>query len=356
MFTNILSLIYYQLYMNVAIQISRSSSSTSINHIVNNKKKYDVYEINQNGANAKKNIVFADLGVKDLRKKDIDIFDEDKGFNISSIVVKDDAILIQLDYIRAVVLKNKAFLFMSHNISNDHTDQTNKLLVEIKKYFEEQNDPDNDHPLPFEIAILENVFVNVSNYYDDILDEIKPIFATFTNNLIHSNRFTEKLGKDLVNIQKRQINLHFKVKDIKERLQDILEWEEDDFQEFFISRKQDENIDTDIIEELIDKYKTFFEEYDDDLEKMSKLIDINLKNMNLHIAETRNNIARYNTKLSISTLGVTIANLISSAYGMNIYNYMENSDFAWFVVVGIMFILIFVVYWLCVKLFEDIEV
>lgn len=39
-----------------------------------------------------KNIIFSGLEIKDLNKRDIDIFDEDKGFSISSIVLKDDAI------------------------------------------------------------------------------------------------------------------------------------------------------------------------------------------------------------------------------------------------------------------------
>jgi magnesium transporter len=322
---------------------------------LNNTKSYEVYEIDRNGKYIKKNISFTDLGVKDLRKRDIDIFDEDKGFNISSLVVKDDAILIQLDYIRAIILKNNAYLFLSSKISSEQNEQTNNLLEEIKKFYDDININDNDHILPFEITILENIFVNVSNYYDEILDEIKPMFATFTNNLIHSNRFTGKIGSDLVNIQKKQINLHFKVKDIKEKLQDVLRWGKNDFEEFFISRKPEDPIDTDIIEELIDKYKTFFEEYDDDLEKMAKLIDINLKNINLQMAETRNDIARYNTKLAIITLGVTVANGITSAYGMNINNYLEGSSFAWFIVVFLMIVMIIIIYWICVKLFEDIE-
>lgn len=71
---------------------------------------------------------------------------------------------------------------------------------------------------------------------------------------------------------------------------EILEWNKKDLKEFFIDRKPNEDVDPDIIEELIDKYKTFFEEYDD-LEKISKLIDINLKNINLHMVEIHNNIA-----------------------------------------------------------------
>ena len=92
--------------MSVAITIHKKMDFKKQTQKNDQQKIYDLYEIDQFGKHVSKSLVFEDLQnqIQDLDKRDVDIFDEDKGYKISSIILKDNTIIIQVDYVRMIIM------------------------------------------------------------------------------------------------------------------------------------------------------------------------------------------------------------------------------------------------------------
>ena len=222
--------------------------------------------------------------------------------------------------------------------------------------------------------------------------------------IISSGDFGSRTKYDFVNIQTQHINLHYKLRDIKDLLDDISEQDDEELAEFNItldnlnlhsispspspspsilslnnqhnhtnnftdiesinneeckihfseiskkyskiSRSDTKHIHGDNlnIEQLIDTYRKFFENMDDQLGMMKNTLETLLKIIDINISEKRNDIARFDIKINIITLGISFATFISSSFGMNLKNHIENVNYSFYVANSIMIATVFIIY------------
>lgn len=108
------------------------------------------------------------------------------------------------------------------------------------------------------------------------------------------------------------------------------------------------------IQSLIEMYEKYFEDMDDQLGMMRNTLDVLLRIIDINISEKRNQIAKFDIKLNIVTLGVAFATFVSSSFGMNLQNHLEDMDAPFFVVNALMVIIVILIYIIVDRAFKRI--
>lgn len=273
-----------------------------------------------------------------LSKRDKYILDENVNLETCVLTTKNNCIILQIDDIKCIICSDHVLFVTNKQIHN-----FDAMLKSIKKSISEKKN--NESNTYNEFIVLEEIFIHVSNKYDDEVDKIIKIM-TEIHNAFNINNSSTVWNKIMITDNK-VIDIKCKVKDIKDKFIEILDWDKNDLADFYI--REDKNINSietavNQIELLIETYKEHFEDYDDKLSKMNKQLDLLVKKTNLLYAEKRNQIAIYNTQLSIVTLALTSANTISSIFGMNLKNYLEHNAIGFFIVVAFTFVTSIVCY------------
>ena len=328
-----------------------------------------------------------------LAKYDMRILDETMNLKVSSLIARKSitaaksVIIAKFDYIRSILCVDEVYIFMSNIDPNNKTILNFvDILTNAIKYVN-----DNNHNKRFESLVLEEIFKFIYEDFDTKLDKLAPKVVSI-NNTISNGSFGSRIKHDFVTVQTQHINLHYKIRDIKDLLDEISEQDGDELAEFDISNNLDfelksksslnnrrefnqnvidqnltehivaqhivaqHNVDSMnfTVEQLIDTYRKFFENMDDQLDMMKNTLETLLKIIDINIAEKRNDIARFDIKISIITLGVSLATFISSSYGMNLKNHMENMNYSFYIVNSIMVTIIFIIYIFTNKAFRNI--
>lgn len=305
----------------------------------NNNEREDTNIISREG-----NLIsFEDLQNKYyISKRDRYVIDKNIDLSVCMIVLKKNCIILQMDYIRCIITVDHILIFSDKSRSCSHKiiDAIKKALLEKHKgiktsVLKMRNSPDSENNIPDQFTVLEEIFINISSMYEDRTDQLITDVSNI-NRRFNSDEPDKVVKNTIPFIESRVIDLKYKVCDIKDKFSEILEWDTEDMEEFCLEREMEINKEIEIeqVETLFENYKARFEDYDDKLGKMEKQLNLFMKKLNLLYLDKRNRIAIFDTNISIVTLSITIANIISSIYGMNLKNHLEDNPVAFFVTVG----------------------
>lgn len=263
-----------------------------------------------------------------LSKRDIKIIDEKQNFRISTLIPENKFILAKFDYLRTIIFQDHAIIFKSQNNIASKQIRTfiNNICIRIKS---ETDD--------FVLMMLDSILKNIDDYYDNLVEEIKPEVFEINNIINEGKNIKANLRIKLTQIQTKFINLRYRVKDIKELLQEIKDWNEIEVYSFNLTQKEELN---DKYVALIDSYYKYYEENLDELDKLEETIEFMIKIRDTNILMTRNKIAKFDINLQIISISITFANLISSSLGMNLKNHFENNNYSFYIANIVMLIFI----------------
>jgi magnesium transporter len=283
--------------------------------------------------------------IKSLERRDFYIIDKTNNFRISSIVAKKDSILIKLDYIRCIITSSKAYFVLLDETYQDSMKKLNKKIIDDIQSKDDVKTCVN----PFEFIVLESILAFMSDMFDNEIDKLSPQISQI-NRCINDADF--KINKTFTDILQRVMSLRFRIKDIYDLLKDISEWNNEEFNHFYLSIDKTDTCDE--ISQIINNYEKQVEENKDDIEKMEEGLRTRLQILNIGYAATRNDIARLEIKLTMFTVGVTTATLIPSILGMNIVNELEDSNNSFYVIIGSICLITVSIYLLLKKRFDII--
>jgi len=252
-----------------------------------------------------------------LNARDLYILDENKNFKISQMVMKKHMIIIKIDFVHCIIKQNTACFFNSAN--PQHSRRLQGIMNALDKALDADADAEGD--MIFEIRILETILDEMVKYFDGLKENIRPsinkIINIISNNL---DAGEERIPTDYATPKIQLIGLEFKINDIKELFDGIID-EDDDV-------KYTRFVGNDAFEEMIRDYQKHFEDDVDDIKQMKGSTDVVIEMTNIALATKRNQIARNNILLTKFLVGVSIANLITSCFGMNIINHLEDYNYA----------------------------
>ncbi|SMN20737.1 similar to Saccharomyces cerevisiae YOR334W MRS2 Mitochondrial inner membrane Mg(2+) channel [Maudiozyma saulgeensis] len=291
---------------------------------------------------------------RDLRKIDTSSVDI-----IPNILVKETCILVNLLHIKALIEKDKIYVF-------DTADPSSAIKLGVLMYDLEsklsQNTGNTAYKQSYEHNALESIFINVMSTLETEFKQQEESCTNILNEL--ENQINREKLRDLL-IKSKFLTLFYqKAFLIRDVLDELLESDEDMAAMYLSGSKYKQSITqgTDIhhhdpkketqspteevditdIEMLLETYYTQCDEFVQHSESLIQDIKSTEEIVNIILDANRNSLMLLELKVTIYTLGVTVATLLPAFYGMNLKNFIEESyvGFAGVVVFSMLFALL----------------
>ena len=277
--------------------------------------------------------------MNEIQPRDFNVIDHKNNFKISSIIIRKTGYILKFYYIRCIVTKDKIFIF------NADSNNTKKFIKFFKTNF--NNNDLLSCGLPPELKFLELILIYVCNQTDITINQLTEMVHNISLDHVKSSNLS-----NILNLQNRLIYAEQEYSEIKSVLSDLMSSKEDMF-DLYLSKKtcdfkdeldQDDKYKLDEFEILLENYQNQIVE---DLKHIHNLIqedDIILRLTEIDLADFRNRIALYNTKLSTYSICVSSASMIAALYGMNLDNYLEDLEGGFYLISSIIIFISCLIY------------
>jgi hypothetical protein len=249
--------------------------------------------------------------IENYNRRDLHFIENGIRFDISSLTIKKNCIIGKLDNIKLLIFLDEAYVINNSNI----------IEKEVMSFLYNQN--------IFHLTLLEFFLIKVINILENE-------FTIIFNNFLHIRNSKCEINKNFIILQSNLINLEYRVKELHSITEQLLN-NKDDLQKLTFNK-----CDLDKIEELIENYDFKLEDIHNDIAKLVREMDNIQKIENIKLAKDRNKFAIQNLYISYISLSISFGSFIGSMFGMNLKNYLENNNLAFFLVVTLSFILVLV--------------
>lgn len=282
----------------------------------------------------------------DLQKRDINLIDRTLQFKDSDIITKKDIIIVKLHYLRCIITKDIVYIVsdIEKNISK------NIINTFINSIIKKEN-----IEIYFSLKILELIFENVRDYFDDkIMDDTAHKVALYQDCLDPTiNSYKKLFTKEFTIFYNSLSLLKAKITDIKDLFDDLDNLELNELSLFDLEQNNINDNSIKIIKDLIDYYKTQFEENYNDLTRQKETIDNLLKIIQLRIGETRNKMTKFSIYLNSFSVSFLIPALVFSSFGMNIPNNFEDEVNSFWIIWILVLIISISVFFMILNFFKN---
>ncbi|KAL6454097.1 LPE10 Mitochondrial inner membrane magnesium transporter LPE10 [Candida maltosa Xu316] len=259
------------------------------------------------------------LKLRDFRK-----FDRTLDINIPSLIIRRNSILLQLLNIKALIKHDELVIFDSlhhHNSKESYT--TSHFLNDIKGRLKSSQ----VDSLPFEFKALEGILIHIVS---NLTTEMK-VHNTVLKNIIQGlDESIERYKLRYLLIEsKKIIQFHQKIKLIKLVLEDLLE-NDDELNDLYLTAKFNNVPRTsnnhEEIEMLLENYYQTIDEIVQIVENLMNQIKTTEDLINVVLDSNRNQLMLLGLKFSTGLLSMCLTLYIAALYGMNLENFIEESD------------------------------
>lgn len=281
---------------------------------------------------------------RDLRKIDTSAIDV-----VPVIMIRpSNAILVNLLYIKAIIKKDSVMVFDTSN-----SEVATKLGIFMYDLELKLQSPISN--ICYEFRALESILVSIMSYLEA---EIKLhrrqcgiILAELEDEVDR-----QKLQELLINLKKLS-SFHQRAILIRDVLEELLENDEDlagmyltDPKEF---KPEEENYDE--IELILESYYRQCDEFVQQAGSLLNDIKATEEIVNIILDANRNSLMLFELKITVYTLGFTVATLLPAFYGMNLKNYIEESNWGFGMVVVFSIVQGLAITWLNFKKLHKVQ-
>lgn len=258
---------------------------------------------------------------RDLRKIDSSV--------LPHILVRPSAILINLLHLRVLIQSDRVLVFDAYGSTDSYTQSL--FMYDLEGKLRQKADPRNgSFNLPYELRALEAVLISVTS-------GLEAEFALVRDPVTHILR---ELEEDIDRDKLRHLLIHSKklgtfeqkARLVRDAIDDLLEADDDLSAMYLTERKamgkaRAEN-DHQEVEMLLESYHKIC----DEIVEISGNLISNIRNteevVRAILDANRNQLMLLEIKFSIGTLGLAGGTLVAGLYGMNLKNFIEESDLA----------------------------
>ena len=256
---------------------------------------------------------------RDLRKIDSSI--------LPHILVRQSAILINLLHLRVLIQSDRVLVFDAYGSTDSYTQSL--FMYDLEGKLRQKADPRNgSYNLPYELRALEAVLISVTS-------GLEAEFALVRDPVTHVLReLEEDIDRDklrhLLISSKKLGTFEQKARLVRDAIDDLLEADDDLAAMYLTERKasgksRPEN-DHQEVEMLLESYHKICDEI---VEVSGNLIS-NIRNteevVRAILDANRNQLMLLELKFSIGTLGLAGGTLVAGLYGMNLNNFIEDTN------------------------------
>ncbi|KAI9503533.1 magnesium ion transporter [Coemansia spiralis] len=277
------------------------------------------------------------LQPRDLRKIDSKFVNQ-----MPAILVRKQAILVNLLHIRALIEADRIVLFDSIGTPSSYSQGL--LVYELQERLRSGTaqkatgiEPTNVESVqPFEFRALEAVLISVVNS----LQSDEEVLVNLVQNLLAYLEESVDRSKlrELLQYSKRLSRFEQKVLNIRDAIEEVLEQDEDLAAMYLTEKRYGKLRETDDHEEvelMMETYLKQVEEIVNHVESVSSHVRTTEDVVNIILDSQRNSLLLLEIRLTILTVGLSTGTFVTGLFGMNLVSKLESHPTAFFVVSGI---------------------
>lgn len=259
---------------------------------------------------------------RDLRKIDSSV--------LPHILVRPSAIMINLLHIRCLIKHNRVLVFDVYGSTDSYAQSL--FMYDLEgKLRQKQTSSTAGGALPYEFRALEAVLISVTagleSEFEGVRDPVMNVLRELEEDidrdkLRHLLIYSKKLG-----------TFEQKARLIRDAIEDLLE-ADDDLAAMYLTEKAEgterEEDNHEEVELILESYHKFA----DEIVQVSSNLVSSIKNteeiIRAILDANRNSLMLLDLKFSILTLGTTVGMFIAALYGMNLENFIEETNYGFF--------------------------
>lgn len=264
---------------------------------------------------------------RDLRKIDSSV--------LPHILVRPSAIMINLLHIRCLIKHNRVLVFDVYGSTDSYAQSL--FMYDLEgKLRQKQTSSTAGGALPYEFRALEAVLISVTagleSEFEGVRDPVINVLRELEEDidrdkLRHLLIYSKKLG-----------TFEQKARLVRDAIEDLLE-ADDDLADMYLTEKANgterEEDNHDEVELILESYHKFA----DEIVQVSSNLVSSIKNteeiIRAILDANRNSLMLLDLKFSILTLGTTVGMFIAALYGMNLENFIEETNYGFFGISGL---------------------
>ena len=311
---------------NLARALSKSPSGADL--------KLRCTEFDSNGSvtlvsgEFKKSELIAKYGLlpRDLRKIDSSV--------LPHILVRPSSILINLLHLRVLIQSDRVLVFDAFGSTDSYTQSL--FMYDLEGKLRQKADArtaNSGSYLPYEFRALEAVLISVTQGLESEFEGVRePVVRVLRD--LEEDIDREKLRYLLIH-SKKLATFEQKARLVRDAINDLLEADDDLAAMYLTEQKQGKKRREDDHQEVEMLLEAYHKVCDEIVEVSGNLIS-NIRNteevIRAILDANRNQLMLLEIKFSVGTLGLAAGTLIAGLYGMNLKNFIEESDLAFGVV------------------------
>ncbi|KAG6334207.1 hypothetical protein ID866_4878 [Astraeus odoratus] len=257
------------------------------------------------------------LNPRDLRKIDSRIPNL-----IPTILIRKEAILINILHIRALVKADTVVLFDTYG-SND------SRLHSVFLYHLEHNLKARSSGSPYEFRAIESILLSVLSALEAEMVFIRSLVGGLLAELeddINHDKF-----KRLLHYSRRLASFKNRARLVQNALEEVLE-QDDDLNAMYLTDKKSgvvrQKHEHDELEVLLEFFSKQVEEIVNEAENIESNVHSTQEIVELILDSNRNALLALDLKVSIATMGLGCGALVAGLFGMNLKSHMEEMPYA----------------------------
>ena len=275
-------------------------------------------------------------------------------------LIRDEIIVLKMDFIKAIINKEHIFIIKENVKSNSTPVFRNQYQITLDNINQINQTISNKSSSVLKVSGLEAILFLIEQYFSKsvhlLLPEVNRILSDIyypknTSTQITLSRYNNNdtntiKFKNFLKIQKELIDLEFRVKEVfniieelEEDVEKLSEDEEDnrsgkfrleDLEKIKVNQSkilQQSNIsdENDELEEILGTYNNFISQILGEIQKYGKEMETTKEYVSMLMAQRRNDIAYMNIYSSVINLSISCCMMISGFFGMNLRNDLETS-------------------------------
>ncbi|KAF8886469.1 Mg2+ transporter protein cora-like protein [Mucidula mucida] len=263
------------------------------------------------------------LNPRDLRKIDSRVPNL-----VPTILVRREAILVNILHVRALVKADAVILFDTYGSADSR-------LHSVFLYHLEHNLKSKTTGLPYEFRALESILLSVISALEAemvfIRNLVGSLLAELEDDIDHDRL------KRLLHYSRRLASFQSRAKLVEQALEEVLE-QDDDLNAMYLTDKKNntkrEMQDHEELEFLLESFSKQVEEIVSEVGNMDNNVESTQEIVELILDANRNSLLALDLQVSIATFGVGTGAFLAGLLGMNLTNHFEAHWYAFYAMTG----------------------
>ncbi|KAL2757846.1 hypothetical protein ACRALDRAFT_2098801 [Sodiomyces alcalophilus JCM 7366] len=301
-------------------------------------------EVDENGevilvdGEFKKTELIAKYGLlpRDLRKID--------SSTLPHILVRPSAILLNLLHLKVLIKKDRVLLFDIYGSKTSYPQSA--FMYDLQGKLKQRTGHGLGSGLPYEFRALEAVLTSVTSELEADFEAVRdPVIRILSE--LEDDIDRNKL-RILLILSKRVSTFEQKAKLVRDAIEELLEADDDLSAMYLTEKVQDVHRGVDDhteVELLLESYNKLCDEIVQEAQNLVSSIRNTEEIIRAILDANRNSLMLLDLKFSIGTLGLAMGTFLAGLYGMNLENFIEETNWGMGAVTGVSVVMSLFVCW-----------